>query len=132
MKSGTLAALAAAFFLAVPVATAASQENSAKRLSSIVGVAIEEYGKAVDGRGNLISQDEYDETSGFLTDARGVAQKLRGYNAPATQAVLDTLIDAVKRKAPLSEVKLLHARFSGALGAAGAMDMPTAPLDTAR
>jgi high-affinity iron transporter len=132
MKSGKLAVLGAAFFLLVPLGIATSQENSAKRLSSIVSVAIEEYGKAVDGNGRLISQDEYDETSGFLADARGVADRLRGYNAPSTQAILDTMIDAVRRKAKPSELKLLHARFNGVLGAAGAMDLPSAPLDTAR
>jgi high-affinity iron transporter len=124
--------LCAAFFLALTAAEGASQENSAKRLSSIVSVAIEEYGKAFDGRGKLVSQLEYDETTSFLEDARIVAGRLRGYNAPATQAVLDTLIEAVNRKVPPSDVRLIHARFTGALGAAGAMDLPTGPLDTAR
>lgn len=132
MKSGKLAVLLAAFYIGVPASRAQAQENSAKRLSSIVSVAVEEYGKAVDGNGKLISQDEFDETSGFLADAKVVAQRLKGYNAPATQAVLDTLIDAVHRKQPLAQIKLLHARFDGVLGEAGAMDLPTAPLDTAR
>src|SRR5689334_18082283 len=123
MNSGKLAALAAAFFIAVPAGRAQAQENSAKRLASIVSVAVEEYGKAVDGNGRLISQDEFDETSGFLADAKVVAQRLKGYNAPATQAVLDTIIDAVHRKLPLAQIKLLHARFNGALGEAGAMDL---------
>ena len=124
--------LCAVFFLALSAAEGASQENSAKRLSSIVSVAIEEYGKAFDAKGKLVSQLEYDETTSFLEDARIVAGRLRGYNAPLTQAVLDTLIDAVKRKIPPKDVRLIHARFTGALGAAGAMDMPSGPLDTAR
>jgi high-affinity iron transporter len=124
--------LCAAFFLALSAVEGAAQENSAKRLSSIVSVAIEEYGKAFDSRGKLVSQLEYDETTSFLEDARIVAGRLRGYNAPATQAVLDTLIDAVNRKLPPGDVRLIHARFTGALGAAGAMDLPTGPLDTAR
>src|SRR6185503_14722430 len=95
-------------------------------------VAIEEYGKAVDATGKLISTDEYSETTSFLEDAKGVARRLRGYNAPATQAVLDTLIDAVRKRVPPADIRLLHARFNGALGAEGAMDLPTAPLDTAR
>jgi high-affinity iron transporter len=132
MKSGSLAALVAAFFIAVPAGKVMAQENSAKRLSSIVSVAVEEYGKAVDGNGKLISQDEYDETTGFLADARVVAARLNGYNAPNTQAVLDTLIAAVQKRSAPSEIKLLHARFNGALGTAGAMDLPTAPLDVAR
>ena len=121
-----------AFFLAVIASAGAAQENSAKRLSSIVSVAIEEYGKAVDATGKLISTDEYSETTSFLEDAKGVALRLRGYNAPATQAVLDTLIDAVRKRVPPADIRLLHARFNGALGAEGAMDLPTAPLDTAR
>ena len=124
--------LCAAFFLALSAVEGAAQENSAKRLSSIVSVAIEEYGKAFDSRAKLVSQLEYDETTSFLEDARIVAGRLRGYNAPATQAVLDTLIDAVNRKLPPGDVRLIHARFTGALGAAGAMDLPTGPLDTAR
>jgi high-affinity iron transporter len=124
--------LVAAFFLAIIGPAIGAQENSAKRLSSIVSVAIEEYGKAVDGNGKLISKDEFTETTDFLTDAKGVAQRLRGYNAPLTQAILDTLIAAVQKRVPPAEIRLLHARFNGALGAAGAMDLPTAPLDTAR
>src|SRR6185503_15165737 len=132
MNKGLKSGVIGAFFLAVIAAAGSAQENSAKRLSSIVSVAIEEYGKAVDANGKLISADEYSETTGFLEDARGVALRLRGYNAPATQAVLDTLISAVKNRVPPADIKLIHARFNGALGAAGAMDLPTAPLDTAR
>ena len=55
--------------------TVAAQENPAKRLSSIVGVAVEEYAKAVDDNGKLISKDEYDETTGFLNDAKQVATR---------------------------------------------------------
>ena len=63
-----------------------AQENPAKRLASIVGVAVEEYAKAVDDHGQLISKDEFDETYGFLTDAKLVAARLNGYNASATRA----------------------------------------------
>ncbi|MGI9077829.1 MAG: FTR1 family protein [Gemmatimonadaceae bacterium] len=116
--------------VANPVA-AQAQENPAKRLSSIVSVAIEEYGKAIDDNGRLVSDLEYTETTSFLEDARGVAQRLRGYNARASRALLDTLAIAVNAKRPPREVKLIQARFNGALGAAGALDLPTAPLDTA-
>ncbi len=132
MKSGSqigrLVVLAA---ILLPT-TLAAQENSAKRLSSIVSVAVEEYRKAVDARGNTISPDEYTETTSFLADARGIAQRLRGYNAAATQAILDTLIAAVQAKRPPQAVQLIEARFKGALGVAGAMDLPTAPLDPTR
>ncbi len=132
MKSGRKIAALGALIMALFTTRAASQENSAKRLSSIVSVAFEEYTKAVDARGQLISADEYSETTGFLDDARIVAQRLRGYNAPQAQAVLDTLILAVKNRRPPQDLKLLQARFSGALGTQGALELPTVPLDTAK
>src|SRR5438045_8781095 len=80
----------------------AAQENPAKRLSSIVGVAVEEYAKAVDDQGKLISKDEFDETYGFLSDAKQVATRLNGYDASKTRANLDSLILTVaQRKPPL-------------------------------
>src|SRR5687768_15653297 len=116
--------------VALPTALAA-QENQAKRLSSIVGVAVEEYSKAFDDRGRLILPIEYEEATTFLADARQVAGRLTGYDAPRTRAVLDTMIAAVAAKLPPAQVRTLHVRFLSSLGAAGAMDMPTAPLDTA-
>ncbi|HEY3133008.1 MAG TPA: cytochrome c/FTR1 family iron permease [Gemmatimonadaceae bacterium] len=109
----------------------AAQENPAKRLSSIVGVAVEEYAKAVDERGKLISKDEFDETYGFLSDAKQVATRLRGYEAPTTQAILDSLTRAVALREPPSKVRDLHRLFAASLGTAGAMDLPKGPLDTA-
>ncbi|MDO8501271.1 MAG: FTR1 family protein [Gemmatimonadaceae bacterium] len=132
MKSGLAIGRLTVLLLTVLSSVGGAQENSAKRLSSIVSVAVEEYGKAVDGKGKLISQDEYAETTEFLEDARRVAQRLKGYNAPLTQAVLDTLIQAVKSRVAPADIRLIHARFNGALGAAGALDLPSAPLDTAR
>ena len=109
----------------------AAQENHAKRLSSIVGVAVEEYAKAFDDRGRLISPVEYEEATSFLGDARQVAGRLTGYDAPRTRAVLDTMISAVAAKLPPAQIRALHDRFLASLGAAGAMDLPTGPLDTA-
>jgi high-affinity iron transporter len=115
----------------VAATTLSAQENPAKRLSSIVGVAVEEYAKAVDEKGNLVSKDEFDETSGFLSDARQVATRLRGYEAPATRAILDSLITAVATRQSPTTVRQIHRLFSASLGTAGAMDLPTGPLDTA-
>ena len=115
----------------VATATLPAQENPAKRLSSIVGVAVEEYAKAVDERGKLISKDEFDETYGFLTDARQVATRLSGYEAPRSRAVLDSMIAAVAGRQPPAVVRELHQHFLASLGTAGAMDLPKAPLDTA-
>jgi len=112
----------------IAVTKLAAQENPAKRLSSIVGVAVEEYAKAVDESGKLISKDEYDETFGFLTDAKQVAARLTGYEAPTTRAILDSLTDAVASRKPPSTVKDLHRLFAASLGTAGAMDLPKGPL----
>src|SRR5258705_609536 len=95
-----------------------AQENPAKRLSSIVGVAVEEYAKAVDEQGKLISKDEYDETYGFLGDAKQVAARLTGYDAPATRAILDSLTTPVAQRKPPSTVKAFHRLFAACLGTA--------------
>ena len=115
----------------VATATLPAQENPAKRLASIVGVAVEEYAKAVDERGKLISKDEFDETYGFLADARQVAARLSGYDAAKARAILDSLTAAVAARRPPSIVRELHQRFATSLGTAGAMDLPKAPFDTA-
>ena len=114
----------------VATATLPAQENPAKRLSSIVGVAVEEYAKAVDDRGRLISKDEFDETYGFLSDASQVATRLSGYDAARTRAILDSLITAVAARKPPAVVRELHQHFATSLGTAGALDLPRAPLDT--
>src|SRR5690242_14221399 len=108
----------------------AAQENPAKRLASIVGVAVEEYAKAVDEQGKLISKDEFDETTGFLSDARPIATRLNSYSAPTARVLLDSLIEAVHERKPPAVARALHAKFLNALGTAGAMDLPKAPLDT--
>ena len=115
----------------VATATLPAQENLAKRLSSIVGVAVEEYAKAVDDHGKLVSKDEFDETYGFLSDASQVATRLSGYDAARTRAILDSLITAVAARKPPSVVRELHQHFATSLGTAGAMDLPKGPLDTA-
>ncbi len=115
----------------VATATLPAQENPAKRLSSIVGVAVEEYAKAVDERGKLISKEEFDETYGFLTDASLVATRLSGYDAGRARATLDSMIAAVGARQPPARVRELNQHFLTALGTAGAMDLPKGPLDTA-
>jgi len=110
--------------------TLAAQENPAKRLASIVGVAVEEYAKAVDDRGRVISKDEFDETYGFLVDARQVATRLNSYDAATTRAILDSLIAVVSQRKPPAVARELHQHFANSLGTAGAMDLPKLPLDT--
>jgi high-affinity iron transporter len=115
----------------VAAATVPAQENPAKRLSSIVGVAVEEYAKAVDEHGKLISKDEFDETYGFLADAKLVGARLGGYQAHATRAILDSLTTAVATKKPPATVRQFYTLFVASIGTAGAIDLPKGPLDTA-
>ena len=123
------AALAAAVCFSGSTATA--QEHPARRLSSIVGVAVEEYAKGIDERGQLISQLEYQEAVDFLADAKTVATRLSGDRAPTIRAILDTLNEAVLARRPASEIAAAHARFMTALGNEGALELPTAAIDLA-
>ena len=126
---GALVILASSLAVAAPSATA--QEHPARRLSSIVAVASEEYGKAVDERGKLISATEFQEASDFLADARLVAERLAGDRAATAREVLDSLTVAVASRRPPSEVEALRKRFAVALGEEGALEMPHGPLDMA-
>jgi high-affinity iron transporter len=132
MKKGSLTGYLAVALMTAFSTAAHSQDNSAKRLSSIVGVAVEEYGKAVDGNGKLLSRLEYDETTSFLGDAKGVAERLSGSNAATTKALLDSMSVAVDARRPPSEIVELQTRLVSSLGVAGALDLPTAPLDLGR
>ncbi|MGH7632695.1 MAG: FTR1 family protein, partial [Gemmatimonadaceae bacterium] len=126
--------LSSALVVALVVAGAGSlraQESPARRLSSIVGVAVEEYSKGIDAKGRLISQQEYQETVGFLTDAQDVATRLRGDSVMTVRAVLDTLVAAVRAKVTPQELNLIHARFAAALGGEGALELPTHVLSLA-
>ncbi|HEX2781660.1 MAG TPA: cytochrome c/FTR1 family iron permease [Gemmatimonadaceae bacterium] len=108
-----------------------AQEHPARRLASIVGVAVEEYGKAVDEQGRLVSSMELQEASDFLLDAKQVAERLSGDRMATARLVLDSISLAIAAKRPPSEVFELHKRFAGALGEEGALEMPKRPLDIA-
>ncbi|HET7585798.1 MAG TPA: FTR1 family protein [Gemmatimonadaceae bacterium] len=111
-------------------AFAQAQELPARRLSSIVGVAVEEYAKGVDESGRLTSADEYGEARDFLVDARDVARRLSSDRAATVRAVLDTLIAAVAARQPPSELRPIRDRLLAALGAEGALELPRHALDT--
>ena len=128
----SLAALSgAALLVMAPSGRAGAQEHPAKRLASIVTVAVEEYKLAVDARGRLLSELEYGEAIAFLGDARGVAARLSGDRAAAAGALVDSILTAVRAKRPPAVVVALHERFGAALGAEGALDMPAGPPDLA-
>ena len=122
----------ASILLAVAAATTAgAQEHPARRLSNIVGVAVEEYAKAVDARGALVSDIEYQEAVDFLADARSVAARLSGDRATDARVALDSLIAAVRARRTPVDVAALHAAFSEALGSDGALELPTRAVDIA-
>ena len=109
-----------------------AQEPPAKRLSAIVGVAVEEYSKGVDSNGKIIATTELDEVAGFLRDAKDVANRLTSSNAAAVRLVLDTLMAAADRRVTPAELAKIHGKFVLALGVEGALDLPTRAIDFAR
>ena len=112
-------------------APVAAQEHPARRVASIVSVAVEEYAKAVDARGRLISAQEYAETNDFLVDARLAAARLSGDNAGAARALLDTVLAAVVAKKPPATLDSLQKRFADLLGSDAKLELPTRPIDLA-
>ena len=110
----------------------APQDPPAKRLSAIVGVAVEEYAKGIDSTGRIISATELDEAAGFLRDAREVATRLTTPNAALVRQYLDSLSSAATRHVSSVELARLHARFVKILGVEGALDLPTRAVDLVR
>ena len=115
-----------------PLAPGLAQERPAKRLSAIVGVAVEEYAKGVDAHGKIMSAVELEEAVGDLREARDAASRLTAPNAAAVRLVLDSLIAGAGRRAPSHELARTYLRFVAALGADGALDMPSRAMDAAR
>jgi high-affinity iron transporter len=120
----------ASLYLALALTTALhAQEEPAKRLANIVGVAIGEYGKGVDAQGRLISAQEHEESVGFLQDAAGVAARLSGPQSIAARAIIDTLLSAAQANRPPQELAAIGARLSTTLGSAGSLDLPAHGID---
>ena len=116
--------------LAAPIAVAA-QEHPARRVANIVSVAVEEYGKAVDRTGRLVSAQEYQEASDFLVDARRAADRLSGASALPARALLDSISAAVSAKRTPATLDSLQRRFAAVLGNEAKLELPRAPLDLA-
>ncbi len=110
---------------------AAAQEHPARRVANIVSVAVQEYGKAVDAQGRLISAQEYQEANDFLTDARAAAERLSGENAKAARSLLDSVAAAVRDKRPPATLDSLEKRFAAILGSEAKLELPSQPLDLA-
>ena len=109
---------------------ALAQDRPVQRIATIVSVAVEEYGKGVDAKGRLISNDEYQEAKGFLDDARSVATRLPG-NAAVPRALLDSIEAAMAAKRPSLELSALNQRFAASLGSEAALELPKQPLSLA-
>ena len=112
-------------------APAAAQEHPARRVANIVSVAVEEYGKAVDGQGRLISAQEFQEANDFLVDARRAADRLSGSNAAPARALLDSIAAAVQAKRPPVAVASLEKRFATTLGNEAKLELPKGMLNLA-
>ena len=115
--------------VACAASPAGAQEHPARRVASVVSVAVEEYSKAVDPQGRLISAQEYQETSDFLADARSAAERLSGSTAPSARALLDTIAAAVKARRPPRALDSLQQRFAALLGNEAKLEIPGGPLD---
>lgn len=98
----------------------------------MVGVAVEEYGKSVGSTGRLISSVELEEATGFLTEARDVATRLTTPNAAEVRTVIDSMRAAAQRRATPGTLRSLYSAFTVALGADGALDLPSRPIDLSR
>jgi high-affinity iron transporter len=123
------------FLLAVavfaPVFGAAGQEHPARRVANIVSVAVEEYAKAVDRNGRLISAQEFQEANDFLADARRAAERLSGQQAASARILLDSIAAAVAAKRPPAALDSLEARFAVLLGNEAKLELPRRPADLA-
>jgi high-affinity iron transporter len=131
MSSRKSLALFAALVLCAFARPTAAQEPPARRVANIVSVAVEEYGKAVDAQGRLISAQEYQETNDFLVDAKRAAERLSGSSAAPAQSLLDSIVVAVKARRPISDVRALERRFATVLGNEARLELPTSALDVA-
>ena len=120
--------LLAAGFAPTP---AVAQEHPARRVATIVSVAVEEYGKAVDAKGKLISAQEYQETTDFLADASRAAERLSGETARPARALLDSITTAVSAKRPPAVLDSLEARFATLLGSEAKLELPAGTFDVA-
>jgi high-affinity iron transporter len=108
-----------------------AQEHPARRVATIVSVAVEEYGKAVDGKGRLISAQEYQEANDFLVDAKRAAERLSGVDAAKARALLDSIAAAVAAKRTPAALDSLERRFADLLGNEAKLELPRQPLDLA-
>src|ERR1700716_895629 len=111
----------------IPSFEAGAQEHPARRVANIVSVAVEEYGKAVDRNGRLISAQEYQEANDFLVDAKRAAERLSGATAAPARALLDSIAAAVAARRSPATLDSLEQRFAALLGKEAKLELPRRP-----
>ena len=131
MRIPTLPGRVLLFVALLAAAPASAQEHPARRVANIVSVAVEEYAKAVDGQGRLISAQEFQEANDFLVDARRAADRLSGSNAAPARALLDSIAAAVRAKQPPAAVSAIEKRFATTLGNEAKLELPKGALNLA-
>jgi high-affinity iron transporter len=114
--------------LAFGAAPASAQVETIQRIAGMVAIAADEYGKAMDAKGRLISEMEYQEAVDFLAEAKVSSGRLPAERRGAA-AILDSMIAAVNAKRAVADVKGFASQFALALGSAAALDLPRFPLD---
>jgi high-affinity iron transporter len=112
-------------------ASVVAQEPQVQRVANIVSVAVEEYGKGIDAKGRLISNDEYQEALGFVNDARAAAARLSSDRAQAATVMVDSIIAAITAKKPPAVLGELAQRFSAMLGRDAQLALPHGPVNVA-
>ena len=131
MRIPTLPGRVLLFVAFLAAAPASAQEHPARRVANIVSVAVEEYGKAVDNQGRLVSTQEFQEANDFLVDAKRAADRLSGSNAAPARALLDSIATAVAAKRPRGSVDSLARRFAATLGNEAKLELPKGALNLA-
>src|SRR3954470_19447138 len=129
MRSTAAARLFLGALIGASALPAGAQEHPARRVANIVSVAVEEYAKAVDAQGKLISAQEYQESNDFLVDAKRAAERLGGANAVAARTLLDSIAKAVNEKRPPAALDSLQQRFADVLGNEAKLELPQQPLN---
>jgi high-affinity iron transporter len=131
MRQPLIRSIVIAMTAVAVMGSAELQEPVGKRLSAIVGVAVEEYAKGVDANGRLISTMEFDEATGFLKEARDVSARLASPTAAAVRTAIDSMAAAANRRATPTVLRQFYDAFTRALGADGALDLPSRAVDLA-
>lgn len=109
----------------------AAQDSPAKRLASIAGVAVEEYTKGVDKSGRVFAQQEYEEATTFLADARALTERISDGRETELAAILDEMRVAAEKRVAPAELIELHGKLVAVLGPDAALDYPIGPVDLA-